>query len=353
MNSRERILGILNREPVDRMPVDIWHTNEMLGVLQEYYNESSPLRLYKKMGVDKMVWVNIPYKGKLPPKKEEDEEVSHWGVRLKPVQAGEEIYLENAESPLSDYNSPSRIRDYPWWPHPDDFDYEGALEKARVASRDFVTLGPWISLFEIYCGLRGLQQALLDISCYPENVQTALDIIEEIQTTMLKRFLSIAGDYIDCIFISDDMGGQNNLLISPGAWDVFIKPRLHRWCGLIHDFGKKVFYHSDGSIEPLIPRLCNAGIDILNPIQHRCKGMELNLLKKRYGEQIIFHGGIDTQRLLPFGTPDDVRLEVEACLQILGRGNQGYICCSCHNIQNGTPMKNILAMIETVHSHLN
>lgn len=349
MNSRERILAVINRQPADRVPVDIWHTDEVLESLMKHFNETDNLSLYKKMGLDKIVGMHIPYKGKEAPGESEEDLVTLWGAHLKPMKVGDATYLECADRPLSGCLTPKDVEDYPWWPDPDGFDYEKALKKAREAAADFITLGPWVSFFEIYCGLRGLEQALMDLLLYPDMVQAALDRIEFVQTEMIRRFYNMASDFIDCAFLSDDMGGQKSLLISLEAWDTFIKPRITRWCSMFHEYGIKVFYHSDGAIEPLIPRLIEAGIDILNPIQHVCPGMDLAHLKKTYGNRLIFHGAMETQRIMPFGSPEDVRRETRRCLEILGAGGQGYICCSCHNLQPGTPVENILAMIETVH----
>ena len=110
----------------------------------------------------------------------------------------------------------------------------------------------------------------------------------------------------------------------------------------------RVLYHTDGAAGDLLESLIDCGIDVLNPIQHVCSGMECAPLKKRYGDRVIFHGGIDNQGVLPFGSPEDVRRETEECLRTLGGDRQGYICCSCHNVQAGTPVENILAMVETV-----
>jgi uroporphyrinogen decarboxylase len=138
--------------------------------------------------------------------------------------------------------------------------------------------------------------------------------------------------------------------MDPESWEYFLRPRMERWCRLIHSYGIKVFYHTDGASEKLIGPLIDCGIDVLNPIQHVCPGMETDSLKKKYGDKVIFHGGIDNQYTLPFGTAEEVRRETLNCLETLGKGREGFICCSCHNIQTGTPVGNILTMIETVKS---
>jgi uroporphyrinogen decarboxylase len=122
---------------------------------------------------------------------------------------------------------------------------------------------------------------------------------------------------------------------------------MKRWCGLIHSHGLKVFYHTDGAARPLLKPILDCGVDVLNPIQHICPGMDMAELKREFGKQVIFHGGVDNQSVLPFGTPDDVRAEVKRCLATLGAGREGFICSSCHNVQPGPPLENILAMVET------
>lgn len=343
MNSRERVLGIINHQDVDRIPVDLWYTPEIAEQLRFYTGAKNDFQMYKKLGLDKIVWVSDLYAATAGHTK--------WGSPLKRMQAGTALYSEIDSLALKEYNTSDSLKDYPHWPNPDKYDYEQMTEQAKTASEDYCTLGPWISLFEVYCQLRGLEQAMIDLVMMPDYVQAALDKIETCQTNMLQRFLKKAAQYIDLVFISDDMGSQNNLLMSPEMWDVFFRERLKRWCDLIHSCGVKVFYHSDGAMEGLIPRLVEAGVDVLNPIQHICPGMDRTVLKEKYEYHLVFHGGIENQSVLPFGTKQEVRLETLECLKTLGKGMKGYICCSCHNVQPGTPIENILEMIKTVHDY--
>lgn len=356
MTSKERIASILNRKPVDRMPVDIWHTSEVEQALIDYTGASDDFDMWKKLGLDKIVWTFMDYKtetGESTGSQVGARAVgtrTMWGVPLREITTGEAHYQEFATPPMEGYSTPSDVEKYPYWPDPNKFDYEAAISLAKKASEDFAVIGPWVSFFEIYCQLRGIEQALLDVLMYPELVQATLDYVEDIQTQMMKKFLDVASPYVDLVFVSDDIGGQSNLLISPESWQTLLQARMERWCDLIHSYGLKVFYHTDGAAEELIDPLIDCGIDVLNPIQHVCPGMETDRLKKKYGDRIIFHGGIDNQQVLPFGSTDDVRKETLDCLSTLGNGRQGYICASCHNVQAGTPVNNILTMIETVHN---
>jgi uroporphyrinogen decarboxylase len=195
--------------------------------------------------------------------------------------------------------------------------------------------------------MRGMENALMDTIAEPEFLNAALDRIDAIQTAMLDRFLRELGDLIDMVFISDDMGTQESQLISVAAWQEHLQPRLSKWCRLIHSHGKKVLFHTDGAARDFVPHLIESGVDVLNPIQHVCPGMERDALKRDFGDKVIFHGGVENQHVLPHGTTDGVRREVITCLETLGAGG-GYIPSSCHNIQAGTPPENVITMIETV-----
>jgi uroporphyrinogen decarboxylase len=344
MTPRQRVLATLARKPTDRTPIDLWLTPEVLQSLRAHTGESDELAVYQALGLDKIVWVFPGYgSGRFDPN--EGNGQTMWGVPTRMMRAGLATYQEFGTPPLGGFDEVEQLDDYPLWPDPANFDYAGAKAWAQQARAfDFATIGPWISHFEIYCQMRGLENALMDVAADPGFLEATLDRIDAIQTAMLERFLGIMGDLIDIVFISDDMGTQESLLLSPTAWDRHFRARLRNWCDLIHRHGKKVLYHTDGAVRPLLPQIIGCGIDILNPIQHICPGMERAALQRDFGAQVIFHGGVDNQHVLPFGTPGDVRHETRTCIETLGRDG-GYICCSCHNVQAGTPVPNILAMI--------
>lgn len=353
MTPRERLLATLDRRPVDRPPVDLWHTPEVAAGLRSHFGVGDDPSMWRALGVDKLVWVFMDYRGdsgeatgsQVGAGAESAATRTMWGVPLRGVQAGAANYEEFGDAPLKDCETAADLDAYPFWPIPDRFDYDSADRAARTACPEFAVVGPWVSLFEIYCQLRGLEQSRIDLALDPDLVDAILDRIEAIQTEMMTRFFRRSGDTLDLVFVSDDIAGQTNLLMSPAMWRRHLEPRLRRWCDLIHDQGLRVFYHTDGAAEPLIGPLIECGIDVLNPIQHVCPGMYPAGLKAKYGDRIIFHGGVDNQHVLPFGTPDDVRREVRMLKDTLGAGG-GFICASCHNIQAGTPVANVLAMVD-------
>ncbi len=356
MNARERILAVLNREPVDRLPVDLWHTPEVGEMLRHYCGASDDLEMYRALNLDKIVWVFMDYQtdaGELAGAQsgagaETGGDRTMWGVPLKQIQAGDAHYAEFESAPLAGHDTAKSLDDYPWWPNVERFDYATAEVKARKAAQDFAVIGPWVSFFEIYCQLRGIEQSLMDLAERPELVDAILDRVEWIQSEMMRRLFVRAGKWLDLVFISDDIAGQRFLLMSPTMWKRHLQPRLKRWCEMIHSHGLRVFYHTDGAARRLLGPILDCGVDVLNPIQHACPGMDMAELKREFGNRVTFHGGVDNQFALPRGTPADVRREVHNCLDTLGADGRGYICCSCHNVQAGTPLENILAMIETV-----
>ena len=356
MTPKERILATLTRQPTDRTPVDLWHTPEIGKALRKHFKVDDDLDVYRAMGLDKIVWVFMDYQTEVGERAgaqsgagaESGGSRTMWGVPLKDVQAGESHYAEFGAAPLNGFDTPASLDDYPHWPDVTRFDYDRAVAQAQAASKAFAVIGPWVSFYEIYCQMRGIEQALMDLAMAPEYVEAVLDRIESIQSEMMRRFFTQAGKTLDLVFISDDIAGQTSLIMSPEMWGRHLQPRLQRWCDLIHAHGLKVFYHTDGAARPLLKQILDCGVDVLNPIQHACPGMELAELKKTFGDRVIFHGGVDNQSVLPFGTPETVRRETHECLATLGAGGQGYICCSCHNVQAGTPLENIFAMVETV-----
>jgi uroporphyrinogen decarboxylase len=349
MTPRERVLAILNREQVDRIPVDFWCTAEVLNDLFDYFGVTEQLALFKAMQVDKIVAGGIFFERKGEIVSDNEFPRGMYGNRFRMVKSGLAIYSESIGYPMQDISCRQAIDDYQWWPKFEDFDLEKSVESfVKPHQAEFATYGMWNSFLENYNSLRGIENALLDLAMEPEMVDYVLDKIEDLQLRILDAFLPKVRGVLDLVYVSDDMGSQNSLLISPEMWQKHFSPRMKRICDKIHSHGMKVFYHSDGAIAPIIGKLIECGIDILNPIQHICPGMSPGALKDRFGDKVVFHGGVDTQNIMPFGSTDDVKKEVNMLLDTFGRNRAGYICASCHNLQAGTPMENIITMVETV-----
>jgi uroporphyrinogen decarboxylase len=195
-----------------------------------------------------------------------------------------------------------------------------------------------------------MEQALADLAVNPAVAEAALERIYYLHAAVIGRTLEAARGLIDFIYVAEDLGTQNTLLMSPGSFRRFLKPWMRKMIDLSHSFGAKVMHHDDGAIRPLLPELIDIGIDVLNPIQWRCAGMDREGLARDFGKCLVFHGGVDNQQTLPFGTPGDVKREVAENIRIF-RSGKGYVVAPCHNLQPNTSTANILALYEAVHEY--
>ena len=194
--------------------------------------------------------------------------------------------------------------------------------------------------------LRGLETSLMDPHDDPEFSHGLIDRVCGFFFEHHLRMFEACEGLIDIAQVTDDYGSQAGPLISLATFREFYRPWLQRFIDLCHAFGIKVFHHDDGSIREFLPDLVAMGIDILNPVQHTCPGMEREGLKRDFGGKVCFHGGIDNQGILPFGTSADVRREVRRSIDALAPDGTGYILAPCHNLQAVSPVENIVAMYE-------
>jgi uroporphyrinogen decarboxylase len=151
---------------------------------------------------------------------------------------------------------------------------------------------------------------------------------------------------VDVTQVTDDFGSQRGLLISPQVFEEFYRAPMQRAIDLAKSYGIIVFHHDDGDVRPLLPVLAGMGIDVLNPIQWRCGNWDLAALKAEYGSRLCFHGAVDNQQTLPYGTPEDVRAEVKHLIATLASDRTGFIIGPCHNLQPNTSVENVIALYE-------
>jgi len=210
--------------------------------------------------------------------------------------------------------------------------------------------GPWVKHPK---GIRDVAEWYVSCATRPEYVREVFERQCEVVLANLPRIYEAVGDRVTVAWISGtDFGSQNGCLISPRAFRTLFKPFYTRINDWIHTHTPwKTFIHTCGSIQPLIPDIIEAGFDILNPVQTSAANMDPAELKERFGAHITFWGGgVDTQRTLPFGTPDEVRAQVRERLAIFGRGG-GFVFSTIHNVQAKVPVENLLAMYEAVHEY--
>jgi uroporphyrinogen decarboxylase len=249
------------------------------------------------------------------------------------------------------------LEDYPW---PDPTNPEliiGLEEKAQdlYENTDFALVGKFSnSIFEQSFYMRGFEQLLMDLALDPEFASALMSKMVDLALAYLEMGLKACGKYLQCVrFAGDDMGQQSGMLMSPKTFREVIKPQFSRYYQsareLIDQVNPeiKIMAHTDGDVYPIIPDYIEMGLDVLNPVQPYVKDMEHDKLKAEFGDRLAFHAAIDIQRVMPFGTPDDVKSEAIKTMKALGPGG-GYILAPTHYLQADVPPENVIALRDAV-----
>jgi uroporphyrinogen decarboxylase len=383
MTPRQRWQAVLAHGQADRAPMDYWSTPEFSAKLVRHLGLSdkpeselvadlkAPLcdnnlkpaegfsclrSALSQLEVDFVVKLAPRYVGpELPPDTDE------FGCRHREISYGTGTYDETVTSPLARFGSVAEIEANYQWPQPDWWDYSTIAEQARGWEHHPIRAGG-SEPFLTYKELRGEVQAYIDLKRNPEIVHYCLDklfgLAYENTRRMLEQlrpatpgsslppsaFVLRTSPLVLC-YISEDLGSQQGLLIAPAHIREFLLPRMRRMVELARSHDAVVFHHDDGAIARILPDLIELGIQILNPVQWRTAGMDRAMLKSTWGNRVVFHGAMDNQRTLPFGTVEDIRAEVQENIRTLGAGG-GYILAPCHNLQPITPVENVLALYD-------
>lgn len=216
-----------------------------------------------------------------------------------------------------------------------------SLKQRREKSDKYFLVRIYGSHFEKAYFSRGFENYLADLAGHWDFAKQLLDTIIEKNMVMLENILCL--EEIDGVLLGSDWGSQRGLLMSPETWEELIRPGEEKEYDLVHAYGKDVWVHSCGCIEAIIPSLVEMGLDVLNPVQP--EAMDIERLKRDYGDKLAFWGGISTQMTLPYGTPDEVREETRHIIKLMAKGG-GYILSPAQSIQDDVPLENILAMLE-------
>ncbi len=371
MNSRERFLTALNHETPDRVPLDLggWVTtisevtyNRLLARLgierrREVFDwlrqtVDPEEDVLERLGVDtRYVHIGRSRSWKFLPEPREQGSyvVDEWGCGF--VKTPTTLYYNLIDSPLAR----AKIEDLDGHPWPDPLDpgyLEGVVERAKQLSEEnrYAVIGDfaWETWYERAWKLRGMQQFYMDMALDRDFIHALLDRTLELHLKFLDKILSACGQYLDVVIQGGDLAGQQTTLMSPADYREFIKPRQAKAIELIRSRTKaKIFWHCCGAVSSLIPDFIDIGIDILNPVQVRAHGMDAQKLKADFGDRIAFWGGVDSQQVLPSGSPADVEAEVRHLIRAMAPGG-GLVICSVHNIQADVPPDNVLALYDSV-----
>jgi uroporphyrinogen decarboxylase len=276
--------------------------------------------------------------------------IDSWGSGQKEVGTGEWFPLVH---PLAGATTIEEIESYPWPDMDDPTRVAHVADEARrlADENEFAIIAtPWLLFpLERAFAMQGMDKFLVNMVIHPEFCTALLWKIQGLCKQLMGHFLAALGPNVDIIKIGDDLGTQESLLMSPTMYRDVLGPVHADWIEFIKArTDAKLFFHTDGDVFPLIEDFIEMGVDILNPIQTSAGKMsDLGALRDRYGSRIAFCGAIDTQRILPHGTAEEVRHEVKRVIDILGPGG-GYLVSSVHTVMNDVPAENLLAMVDAV-----
>ena len=344
MTPRERWLAVLAGKGTDRIPVDWAATPEVTTRLLKELGCADERTLWQKLRVDGRIEVAPRWK---LPHHPDDPQADLWGVRYQCMDYGTGHYEEPSYHPLAGAQTVADVHRHRW-PDPDDFDYNTVTAAVEGADGFYPIHGGCFEPFLVYGYLRGLEQAFADLAANPEIADGILGHIFDFSFEYHRRLFEAGKGRIDTTWVAEDLGSQHGPLISLQAYRRFLLPNQIRMADLGRKFGAHIMYHTDGAARPFLPDLVDkVGIEVLNPIQWRCPGMEREGLVRDFGQRLVFHGSIDNQQTLPFGTVADVVDEVAESVRIYETAR--WICAPCHRLQAVSPTANIVAMYETIH----
>jgi uroporphyrinogen decarboxylase len=375
MSSRQRVLAVLDHRQPDRVPIVIGVSNATSIKMKPYRRlkalcgiESEDRFLYDwpELGTAQVdeatlrrlhgdvrgVWDRFPETtyARNRRRPEHADYIDDWGSGAVEIEPG--VWFPGIH-PLAQAETLAELEAYPWPDMDDPYRVAHVRQSAAALAEEglyTILATPWLLFpLERAFAMQGMDRFLRNLALHPDFAQALLEKIAARCKTLMGHFLGELGDNVDMIKIGDDLGMQESLLMSPRMYRRLVKPVHADYIAFIKQHTRaRVFFHTDGDVFDLLDDFVEIGVDVLNPVQTAAGRMSnLAELKKRYGNNLVFCGGIDTQRILPFGSPAEVREEVRRVIHMLGPGG-GYMLGAVHTIMDEVPPENILAMVDAV-----
>ena len=369
MTSKERVLAALNHQQPDRVPLDLGGINntcmhelieeefkQRLGLTDNGYNIKARSQrvvipdksVVEYLGVDTCsIYIN-----EVRPWIDNGDGTftDMWGIMLQKNPDG--LYYNRISNPLKHIEKIEELDEY-ILPEPTAYMLEGLSELLdENADKCCILEGLEEPMFGLPSWLRRNDNFYVDLLINEELCDALLRKMLEYYKKLLNFIMEPLGDRIDIIKVADDLGAQDSLIMSPDTFRDRIKPYMAELFSFIKkEYNKKILLHCCGAIRPIIPDLIEIGVDALNPVQISAAGMDPKSLKAEFGDKLTFWGGgVDTQAVLNYGSPEDVRKQVKENIEIFKQGG-GFVFAQVHNIQPGVPFENIKAMYDTYNEY--
>lgn len=372
MTHRERVVRALDHEETDRVPLDFGGGPatmihpvayeallRRLGLAEEELVEGPrgegqvvvpSESVLQRFDIDvRGVSLGQPY-GTPNRKLDENSYEDEWSVTWR--KSGPTAPYINVRGPFQDLVAPSpsdleRVK----WPVPGDpgrvRGLRARVQRMRREADYAIVLNLPNSTFALTQRMRGFTEHFEDLLLNPAFATALQERITDVICGMAESALRQVGELVDGVSFADDMGIQTQSFMSRELYRSMVKPHHARFVATLRKHTRaRIIMHSDGAIYDLLPDIIDCGVEVINPVQVNAEGMGPERLKREFGRDLSFWGGVDTQKVLPYGTPDDVAAEVRRRLNDLGRGG-GYVLASVHNIQAEVPPDNVIAMFDT------
>ncbi|MGE5601889.1 MAG: uroporphyrinogen decarboxylase family protein [Nitrososphaerales archaeon] len=362
MNSKERVRRALTRQDLpDRVPLQFDLSRALAdqfatkhGLPADYttsYYEDVTYRLSNNalrvaMGSDcVIVGASLP-RGYEHAADENGYITNEFGMKMRQGP----IYMEVIVHPLENVMTAAEVEAFRFPDPLADGRYDDAARDiAKYRDTHFIVGDMELTMFDMMQQLVGLEKLLVDLAQGAEYLESLMDKCRVFATEVGKKLVSMG---VDAVWAGDDFGAQNGMLISPRMWRRYFKERYRQVYADLKAVNPNVIIcqHCDGAVAPILGDWIDVGLEVFNPVQPNVPGHEPEDLKSKFGDHLSFWGAIDQQKLLPFGTPEEIEADVKARINVLGRGG-GYMVSPAHIIQGDTPMENVEALIAAVQKH--
>lgn len=349
MTSKERVLAAVDHREGDRVPITFDAEEEVYAALYAHLGVETKEALFDRLHVD--TWMILPGNFMYAePEVGGVERSTIWGYRTKVMHYAGGSYDGATYFPLAGKDAIGDI-DAHAWPEPELLDFSHfEAEAAAHARRAVIGVFTWGAYF-IASFVRGLEDLMLDFAMRKRYAHHLIETIAEISYAALERMLDTASRGVDIVYMADDYCSQLAPMFSPAHFGEFVVPYLRRIVDLVHRHDKKFLLHVCGAVRPLLPQIVDCGVDMLEPIQTRATGMDPVSLKRDFGDDLCFYGGVDLQQTLCRGTTREVADEVCRLIDVLGKGG-GYVLGPGHTyIQVDAPLANIMTMYDTADAY--
>ncbi len=343
MTSKERVRAVMMKQKPDRTPAALQAVDVVNKKLLKHYGFTEMEELYQKFEID-IRYVGPKYIG--PKLKEYTDDKgqkvkeNYWGFEATIHETEHDSYPTTTYYPLNGVETMEDLDKYTY-PDPDWFDYSVLKEQcAKHADKALVIGHP--GPFQMVTNLIDMEQFFILMIEEPEVAKAILDRMVNFELEHYRRTFEAAEGKIDILRTHDDYGTQISMLFSVDMWKEYFKENTKKLVDLAHEYGAFFMQHSCGAVAPVIPELIECGVDALEPVQ-KVVGLEIDNLARDYKGKIAFHGGVDTQWLLPTGTAEEVREQTQYIIDTLGKDG-GYILMSSQCLEVDVPIENIEAI---------